>query len=75
MIATADSRTRRRSWVMIRMFTITIDRDVPVFPRSVSNRCPAIILAVNRIAKVPGRITFLIVSIQTINGIRTGGVP
>lgn len=26
-------------------------------------------------ARVPGRITFLIVSMHTINGIRAGGVP
>lgn len=32
-------------------------------------------LAVNRIARVPGRITFLIVSIHTIKGMRMGGVP
>lgn len=31
--------------------------------------------AVNRIANVPGRMTFLIVSIHTINGISIGGVP
>jgi hypothetical protein len=31
--------------------------------------------AVNRTAKVPGRIIFLIVSMQTIKGIRTAGVP
>lgn len=47
----------------------------PVFPNNVINRWPAIILAANRIAKVPGRMIFLIVSITTIKGIRTGGVP
>lgn len=31
--------------------------------------------AANRIARVPGRITFLIVSINTINGIKIKGVP
>ena len=41
---------------------------------SVSNRCPAIILAVNRTDKVIGRIKFLIVSIITINGIKSVGV-
>lgn len=44
-------------------------------PRRVRRRWPAIILAESRIAKVPGRIIFLIVSIQTIKGIRIGGVP
>lgn len=51
------------------------DKLGPVFPRRVINKCPAIILAANRTAKVPGRITLLIVSIHTINGIRTAGVP
>jgi len=49
--------------------------DVPVFPRRVRSKCPAIMLAVSRIARVPGRIIFLIVSIHTIKGISTGGVP
>lgn len=52
-----------------------IDNIGPVLPRRVIKRWPAIILADSRIAKVPGRITFLIVSIITIKGIRTGGVP
>ena len=46
-----------------------------MFPRRVINRWPAIMLADNRIANVPGRIIFLIVSMQTIKGIRMGGVP
>jgi len=37
--------------------------------------CPAIMLAANRTAKVRGRITNLIVSINTINGIRAVGQP
>lgn len=37
-----------------------------VFPRWVINRWPPIILAVNRMAKVPGRVMFLMVSIHTI---------
>jgi hypothetical protein len=49
--------------------------ELPVFPKSVNNKCPAIILAVNRILKVIGRIIFLIVSIITIKGIRIKGVP
>lgn len=47
----------------------------PLLPINVSNKCPAIILAVNRIVKVKGRITFLIISIKTINGWSIGGVP
>lgn len=46
-----------------------------MFPSSVRRRCPAIILAANRTAKVPGRITFLTVSIKTIKGISAPGVP
>jgi hypothetical protein len=46
-----------------------------VFPNKVNNRWPAIIFADNRIARVPGRITFLIVSMHTIKGIKIGGVP
>lgn len=46
-----------------------------MFPNNVKSKCPAIILADSRTAKVPGRITFLIVSIITIKGIKTDGVP
>jgi hypothetical protein len=46
-----------------------------VFPNKVIKRWPAIMFAVNRIAKVPGRIIFLIVSIHTMKGINIGGVP
>ena len=44
-------------------------------PIKVSNKCPATIFAANRIDKVPGRITLLIVSIITITGINKEGVP
>lgn len=46
-----------------------------MFPRSVKSKCPAIMFAASRTASVPGRIRFLTVSIQTIKGIRMGGVP
>lgn len=46
-----------------------------LFPKSLISRCPAIIFAVNRTANDPGRIMFLVVSIITIKGISTGGVP
>ena len=49
--------------------------DWPEDPKRDSNKCPAIILAVRRIAKVNGRIISLIVSIIVINGISTTGVP
>ena len=60
--------------------TNKIDKNIvgnvdPLFLNSVNNKCPAIIFAVNRIANVPGRIIFLIVSIHTINGIKILGVP
>lgn len=42
---------------------------------NVNSKWPAIILAVKRIVKVPGRIIFLIVSIKTIKGIKMLGVP
>lgn len=41
----------------------------------VINRWPAIMFAANRIARVKGRIIFLIVSITTIKGIKIVGVP
>ena len=52
-----------------------MEREGPVLPIRVNNKWPAIILAANRTAKVPGRIIFLIVSIKTINGIKAAGVP
>lgn len=48
---------------------------LPLFLIKVINKWPAIILALNRIANVQGRIIFLIVSINTINGINILGVP
>lgn len=56
-------------------FTIQKETEEPMFPKSVINKWPAIILAERRMAKVPGRIIFLIVSMQTIKGINIGGVP
>lgn len=47
----------------------------PLFPSRVSKRCPAIMFAVSRTASVPGRIMFLIVSMQTMKGIKGAGVP
>lgn len=46
-----------------------------MFPNKVKSRWPAIIFAERRTARVPGRIIFLIVSIITIKGIKTEGVP
>ena len=39
------------------------------------SKCPATILAASRTARVKGRITDLMISISTINGTNTGGVP
>lgn len=47
----------------------------PEEPRRVKSKWPAIILAVNRIARVKGRMISLIDSIKTIKGIRIKGVP
>ena len=44
------------------------------FPNSVINKCPATIFAMRRTERVIGRITFLIDSMSTINGIRAVGV-
>lgn len=57
---------------------ITIINEIIIdglFPISDINRCPAIMFAVNRTANDPGRIILLILSIITINGIKTLGVP
>lgn len=48
---------------------------IPDEPKRVKSKCPAIILAVNRIDNVRGRIINLIDSIITIKGIKIGGVP
>lgn len=74
-MATAVSRVNKSNWVIIKIDSIIVDIEFPVFPNSVNNKCPAIILAERRTANVPGRITFLIVSIITIKGIKTEGVP
>jgi len=50
------------------------EEDEVWFPNNVINKCPAIILADNRTAKVPGRIILLIDSIKTIKDINTVGV-
>lgn len=49
--------------------------ELALWLNKVNNKWPAIILAVRRIVKVIGRIIFLIVSINTMNGISKMGVP
>jgi len=44
-------------------------------PKRVRRRCPAIMLADSRMARVPGRIVLLIVSMITMKGISAEGVP
>ena len=75
MIATAASRSKRRIWAEIRIRRTGVEIELPEFPNSVSRRWPAIMLAARRMASVAGRMTFLIVSITTINGIKGPGVP
>jgi len=74
-MATADSSINNKSCVKIKIEIKIVEREFPVFPNKVNSKCPAIMLADSRTASVPGRITFLIVSINTIKGISTEGVP
>lgn len=75
MIATADSNVKRRIWIIIKINNKYEDKLFLLLLNKVNKRWPAIILAVNRTAKVPGRIILLIVSIKTIKGIKIVGVP
>lgn len=72
---TAISKIIRRFWVTIMKVKVLEDREGPDDPIKDNNKCPAIILAVRRIARVKGRITSLRDSIMTIKGIRGAGVP
>ena len=49
--------------------------DGPLFPNKIISKFPAIMFAVRRTAKFPGRIRLLIVSMITINAINIFGVP
>lgn len=59
----------------IRFIRKILEINCPEDPRSDRSKWPAIILAVNRIDKVIGRIISLIDSIITMNGINKAGVP
>jgi hypothetical protein len=74
-MATAASRINRRICAAIRIVSKVWFIAGPLFPRRVSRRWPAIMFAVNRTARVPGRIRFLMVSMMTMNGINIVGVP
>jgi hypothetical protein len=73
-MATAVSNSINNIWINISINTATL-AVVVLFPNSVISRWPAIIFAINRTARAPGRIMFLMVSMQTINGISIAGVP
>jgi hypothetical protein len=75
LITTADSKISSRICAIISTHSSDCIIAGPLFPSRINNRCPAIMFAVNRTASVPHWITFLIVSIHTINGIRMVGVP
>jgi len=75
MHATPTSNISSRIKATIRR-SKTTDADMgPWEPNSVSNKCPAIILAPSRTDSVPGRIIFLTDSIITMIGISAPGVP
>ena len=75
MIATAASKINKRICAVISTARSVYLIDGPLFPSKVSSRCPAIIFAVKRTARVPVRIRLLIASVMTINGISIVGVP
>lgn len=75
MNATAVSKMSRAICVKINIEINTVEMLDPVFPSKVIIKCPAIMLADRRIARVPGRIMFLIVSMHTMNGMSSEGVP
>lgn len=72
MIDTDNSKIIKR--ISIIEIILKINKEVLLFINKKIRMCPAIILAVSRIANVSGRITFLIVSIIIIKGINARGV-
>lgn len=75
MQATAHSKINKRIKANIRHTIAILKVVVPCPPSKANKRCPAIILAANRTARVKGRIRDLTVSIITITGIKGVGVP
>lgn len=73
MKATEISRINNKFWIMIIRGSISIRFSMDDLSNDRS-KWPASIFADNRIAKVQGRIKFLIVSIKTINLISNIGV-
>lgn len=74
IIATADSNVNNIICVKIRPIKMKLEASAVWFPSKVINRWPATIFAIRRTDKVRGRITLLIDSISTINGISALGV-
>lgn len=72
MIDTAISKIKRKFWIINN--GIIVGKDIKVIPSNDSNKWPANILADSRIARVHGRIKFLVVSIKIIKIIRGPGV-
>lgn len=66
---------KSKHWIKIILGKICTLVFCPRDPNKDNNKWPAIILAVNRIAKVRGRIISLIDSITTMKGINKIGVP
>lgn len=56
------------------MYKVAEKAEVVWLPRRVIRRCPAIILAERRTARVKGRMMLLTVSITTMNDIKALGV-
>lgn len=75
MQATATSSNNNKYKLIKRTIRLIKLKFAPWDPSKVNNKCPATILAANRIESVNGRIIFLTDSITTITGIRNLGVP
>lgn len=74
-MATALSKVSNKICVNNNPIKVRFEAAAVWFPRRVINKCPATMFAINRTDSVIGRITFLTVSIKTINGMRADGVP
>ena len=75
MQATATSKSNNKNNPSIKPIKLKYPKVGPCDPNRVNSKCPATILAANRIDKVKGRIIFETVSITTITGIKNLGVP
>ena len=75
MQATATSNSNNRNKPSIKDSKLKKLKLGPWDPSKVNNKCPATMLAANRIDNVKGRIILLTVSIITITGIKNLGVP